>query len=227
MASHERLVPDQLVQEAGGQVAAFYLHRALDAGRHIELLASHCSQYLEDLAVAFPIQIVTGRHGISIAAGSGPDHHQLIRLRIRKWREQRRVKNAEDGGVRANAQRERQDRHRRKSRIFSQQTKTKAGVTQEVCHAGALLLRPRKSDKPGQGYDSSDCRIPTNPARSHIAPHQSRNQANPTSRPHFLPEKSREMRLARLALWGGPKLEIRPNAIIRELCMRVSCRQTW
>src|SRR3984885_5681753 len=189
MASHERLVPDQLVQEAGGQVPSFYLPRALDPGGHIELFASYCSQCLEDLAVASPIQIVTGRNGISIAAASGPDHHQLIRLRIRKWREQRRVKDAEDGGVRANAQRERQDRHRRKTRIFSQQTKTKAGVTQEVCHAGALLLRLRKSDKPGQGYDSSDCSILANPAQSHIAPRQSREQADPTSRHYFLPEK--------------------------------------
>jgi hypothetical protein len=42
---------------------------------------------------------------------------------------------------------------------------------------------------PGKGYDSSDCCMPTSPAQSHIVPHQSREQANPTSRQHFLPEK--------------------------------------
>ncbi len=102
----------------------------------------------------------------------------------------RSVKDAEDRGVRANAQRERENRHRRKSRIFSKQTKTKAGVTQEVCHAALSLSGNEDETSPGKGHDSSDYFIPMNPAPTRDAQRQIREQPNPTSTRRFLAQKS-------------------------------------
>jgi hypothetical protein len=56
----------------------------------------------------------------------------LVRLRIRERRQQCGVKDAEDSGVRADAQRESKNGHGSEARIFSQQPKSKAGVTEQV-----------------------------------------------------------------------------------------------
>src|SRR5271163_1849228 len=54
VSPQERLVANQLVQKARGQVAAFHLLRPFARACQIELIAGHSSQYLEYLALAFP-----------------------------------------------------------------------------------------------------------------------------------------------------------------------------
>ena len=66
-------------------------------------------QYLKNLAIALPIQIIAGRNRIHVAPEPGPHHHQLVRLVIRQRRQKSGVNDAENRGVRANAQRERQN----------------------------------------------------------------------------------------------------------------------
>ena len=67
------------------------------------------------------------RYGSSTVGRLGPNHHELIRFRIRH-RFEHSVDHAEDRRRRSDTQRERQDRRQRKTLILQQRPERKADV---------------------------------------------------------------------------------------------------
>ena len=76
--------------------------------------------------VLLPIKIIWERHRIILSRpGRFVQDHDPVGIRIRQRPEQNGVDDAEDGGVRADPERKRQDCNRGKRRIVDEQSQSK------------------------------------------------------------------------------------------------------
>src|SRR5207245_987786 len=89
----------------------------------IARLATRDREMFENGVVTFPIEIIRESDGklLSWSGGLG-QNHDALGVWIRKRPEQDRVNDAKDGGVRADAERERQDRNCSKGRLFRERS---------------------------------------------------------------------------------------------------------
>ena len=79
----------------------------LVGGRQVERTRRERLEILERLCGFLPCEIVPGRDGAPVARWRlRPHHDQLVGLRERQRRQQRRVHHAEDGRIRADAERQ-------------------------------------------------------------------------------------------------------------------------
>lgn len=69
-----------------------------------------------------------------------PNNDQLFRVRIRQGCEQGCVVYGKDGGIRANAQSQREKNGKRKPRALPQRTEAKTKVTQQIRHWSTSCL---------------------------------------------------------------------------------------
>src|SRR5437868_4983092 len=76
-----------------------------------------------------------------------PNDREMFRVAVRKGTQQQSVHKAEDGGVRANAERQCNDGHRCESRLLRQYPCAVSQVTQERVHRTPQRI--------------ADCRLPT------------------------------------------------------------------
>jgi hypothetical protein len=63
-----------------------------------------------------------------------PQHHKLIGIRIRQRCKQCSIDNTENGGIRPDAQRERQQRYKRKADVFLQEPASESNVEPKILH---------------------------------------------------------------------------------------------
>src|SRR5437660_4288118 len=73
---------------------------------------------LKDSALALPIEKIASRNAVAVSINFRPDHDQLVRIRVWHRRKKSGVDNAEDGGVCADSQDERQQSNGREAEIL-------------------------------------------------------------------------------------------------------------
>ena len=132
----------QHVKEIRGSPAAGNLLRFAVAGqRHIEGLDNR--DIVERVAFALPdaeIRQVGGKRGIGLAQLRDDFAHQvkLLRLAIGKRPQQHAVHHRENGGVGADAEREREHRYGGEAGILAQHAQTIANIHEKVLKCGPL-----------------------------------------------------------------------------------------
>jgi len=128
---------------AGRGLLALQVLRLVLGGK-VELAPGECRQILKGSALALPVQEVLGGDSVVEALDLRPHHHKLIRLGIGHGREQRRVDHREDGGVRPDAQRQRERSRQREDRRFDQLAHRVSHVPKQVLHLASLsgVLKP-------------------------------------------------------------------------------------
>jgi hypothetical protein len=72
--------------------------------------AGPSAQILKNGALVFPIEEIPRGNAVAAAVDLRPDDDELVRIGVRQGSEKGGVDDAEDGSVRADAQRERQER---------------------------------------------------------------------------------------------------------------------
>ena len=109
-------------------------------GRKIHPRAGPRRQSLKDSALARPIEVITGCNAVTLSLDFRPHHDDFVGVKVRQGLEQGGVHDAVNRGIRANAQRKRQDGDRGKTGIFAEQPETEAKVTPNIFHARVLKL---------------------------------------------------------------------------------------
>ena len=129
-------------QVAGGRHPRRDLLRPIRRGK-VNAAAGPGDEALERRALPFPLQEGAGRADVAVALDPRPDHDELIGMRIRQRRQQRRVNDAEDRCGRPDPEGQREDRHRGKPGIPAEQPQAESNVTQKVGHRpSSFVLRP-------------------------------------------------------------------------------------
>ncbi len=113
----------------------------MSRGAQAHLAAGPCGDRIEHGVLPLPIQKIASRNTVAAALDLGPHHHDAVGLVVGQWREQRGVDDAENRGVRADAQGQRQYRDRREAGILPQQPQAKEQVAPAISHEVSLAAR--------------------------------------------------------------------------------------
>src|ERR1700730_4996420 len=109
--------------------------------------AGPSAQILKNGALVFPIEEIPRGNAVAAAVDLRPDDDELVRIGVRQGSEKGGVDDAEDGGVRADAQHECQERDAREAEIFGEQSQAKTDVPCKVRHAAP----PKYTSEPPVG----------------------------------------------------------------------------
>ena len=107
--------------------------------RRVEARAGPRAQVREDRRLVLPVRVVACRNSVVEVLDLRPHHHQLVRVRIRQRRQQRRIVHREDRRVRADPQRQRQQHREGHARIPSQHPQTESKVPPQRLHPTSCL----------------------------------------------------------------------------------------
>src|SRR5262245_3386501 len=127
--SHDRFDAEQW-KEAGGYSGGRDLPRLAVAGQ-IEGARFDRGHLLKDLILRPPISVVARSRAYMKEADERrlfPNHHQSVRLAIRRRLEQNGIDHTENSRVRADAERQRQNRHNSEAGILHQHSRAVAQI---------------------------------------------------------------------------------------------------
>ena len=132
IASHQKLVAGHAEKSRRIRVAVDLLR--LRRRGEVVAHAAPGAHVRKRLVLLLPVEKIARRHGIVATLNFRPHHHQLIGLGIWHGSQQHGVNHAEDGGVRADAQRKRDGSDQGEAGIFPQQSNTVASILCECFH---------------------------------------------------------------------------------------------
>src|SRR5436309_7551740 len=111
----------------------------------------------ENFVVPLPIEIIGQRDGkILTRTGRFAQDHDPVRIRIRQRPKQNGVNDAEDGGVRPDAERERNDRNCGEGRIFNHLSKSKTEIVHNYSYRSAVIGSTRVARRVGMRQATRD-----------------------------------------------------------------------
>jgi hypothetical protein len=124
----------QKAWSTGLGVNLFGMRRAAQA----HLAAGPRRNRVEHGVLPLPIQEIAGGNAVATAVDLGPDHDDAVGLVVGQRRQQRSVDDAENRGVRADAQSQRQYRDRREARILPQEPQAKNQIAPAISQGCSL-----------------------------------------------------------------------------------------
>ena len=110
-------------------------------GGHVHAAAAPRVQIAEDRGPAPPLDVVGGRDRLSFSVVLLPHHHQAVGLAVRQRREEGAVDDAEDGGGRRDAQRQRDDGDGREPGIAPEEAEAERASRKQRGHGGQGQVR--------------------------------------------------------------------------------------
>src|ERR1700722_13750581 len=126
VAPHGKFLSHHALEADGARRAVNLLR--LIGSREIEVRSAPCTDLLKGFVLPFPVEIIARGYTIVAALNLRPDHHKLVRLRIWHRRQQHGVNHAENGRVRADAQRKCDRSHGGEAGIFPEKAETIANI---------------------------------------------------------------------------------------------------
>src|SRR5665213_446818 len=133
VAAHEKRLAYHLEHAVRPLVPADVLRIVF--GGQVEAGAGPGAKILEDSVLLLPVEEVACGNAIVIGLDFGPDHYELIGLRIRQRSQKRCIIDREDGGIGAYADGQREQNSEGQAAIAGQHTEAEPDVLKKSLHS--------------------------------------------------------------------------------------------